>query len=112
MIAPSFTVANRSTRPAGDHGGRFIAVGDLNGQGDDDLLVAAPDWLDGGQCDAGRVGIWFGESPAQPSGLFGEDEDLSIWGRQPYQRLGQGALVTDIDGDGVDDILLPTQAAE
>ncbi len=99
------------TRPVGDHVGRWLARGDVDGGGVDDLLVGSPDWVASSSFDAGWLGVWLGELAPWSDGVIGQDEDLVIAGGLPYQRVGERLLVADIDEDGVDDIALPTRKA-
>lgn len=111
-------VASRARDP-GDHVGRTVATGDVDGDGRVDLLVGAPDWRNGDAFDAGLVALWRGHTNALGTGEgawpalgeVGADDDVTIVGVQPFQRVGQSIVVDDLAGSsGADDVLLPTRA--
>ena len=88
----------------GDEAGAAMAgVGDVNGDGFDDFAVGAPG-NDAGGNEAGQVYLFFGEDVAQL------DMDLagaSFIGEAPNDRAGTSvAGVGDVNGDGLDDILI------
>ena len=110
--AAAVTVQVPIERTAGDHAGRYLAAGDINGGGRADLLVGAPDWLAPSAFDAGYIAMWLGESAPWTDMTFSESEELAIFGTQPFQRTGHAMYVADLDGDGSDDIALPTRSAD
>ena len=96
-----------------DHLGRSLASGDFDGDGLSDLLVGAPDYrADSESYDVGRLWLWAGSG----AGGWSEDgqrvgtADHVIRGTQPFMRIGRGVHVGDADGDGTDDLLVPTRA--
>lgn len=95
-----------------DHLGRWLATGDVDGDRVEDLLIGAPDYKVGRNAyDAGRLWIWSGARASEwrlgtPSDLA----DVVIAGDQPFQRVGGSGRVFDLDGDGLQDLLLPTRA--
>ena len=74
--------------------GSDIAVGDFNDDGLDDLVVGAP----GCNGEDGLVEVFYGAN-----GGFGVQADLTIEGDE---RLGNRVHVADLNGDGIDDLLI------
>ncbi|MCB9755635.1 MAG: FG-GAP repeat protein [Myxococcales bacterium] len=98
-----------------DHMGfRAARVGDVNGDGLDDVLTSAP-FINAGGVDTGRVYVIFGsEEPdaMTPEGAVNGDAGFVIQGVAPSQRIGQilsGA--GDFNGDGLADIVFCDQQA-
>lgn len=92
----------------GQHFGHTLAIGDLDGDDRDDLIVGTPDAFGpgGNDFDTGALDVWYGRR------TWAADEevpDARILGQDPFQRIGRAVLVTDFDGDGIDDLLLPTR---
>ena len=86
-----------------------LAAGDFNGDGIADLLIGVP-FADGpgnGRKDAGEALVIFGRD-----GLSGEidlavdEPGLRILGALPGDTLGFGVAAGDINGDGVDDVIV------
>ncbi len=100
---------------AGGHLGRFVYRADLDGDGRDDLLAGAPDdhGPDRNDFDTGALWGWLGAGSArwaigQPADL----SDLVVRGQQPFERVGRAVAVADLDGDGAEELLVPTRAAD
>jgi hypothetical protein len=89
-----------------------MALGDFNSDQNIDLLIAAPggDGPDDRRKDCGEAYIIYGKDKASfvPSlntdGIPGPD--VVIYGRDPGDLLGSGVAAGDVNGDGIDDIIL------
>jgi hypothetical protein len=89
--------------------GYSLASADANGDGVDDLLIGSF-WADGPdntRPDAGEAYLIFG-SPSWPSTIdLGKgQEDVTIFGAEEGGRLTEGMATGDVNGDGVDDLIL------
>jgi len=96
-----------SSRDTPDHVGRTVAAADLDGDGQDELLVAAPDYrVDNNTFGVGRLWI-FGRDVGLAPDLA--DATGILTDTQPFRRIGRDLVLTDIDGDDATDLWLPTQ---
>jgi hypothetical protein len=81
-------------------GGFMRPVGDVNGDGYDDVLVAAFEW-DGASTDCGQARLYFG-------GARGPAEK-PVWtfdGAGPNSHLGNTVAGADVNGDGYSDVVI------
>ncbi|MEL6379914.1 MAG: choice-of-anchor Q domain-containing protein [Pseudomonadota bacterium] len=103
---------------SGDRSGSAIsAAGDVNGDGIDDILIGAPNANSGGVGDAGEAYVVFGSTEG-----FSANFDLaSLDGSNGFALSGgvflDGAGVSvanagDVNGDGVDDIIIGATGAD
>jgi hypothetical protein len=92
----------------GDSLGYSTAAGDLNGDGTDDVLVAAPGVTAGfdPRTDQGRIYVFYGGSELQDVYDLSEDVyDFTVTGAEGFSRLGHSMDVGDVDGDGAIDLV-------
>jgi hypothetical protein len=98
----------------GDNLGFVVASGDINGDGIDDILVgarfASPD---GGRSYAGEAYVILGSSSLRQSvDIALGQQDLTIVGAEASDYLGYGLASGDINGDGVDDLIIVAPGAD
>lgn len=92
--------------------GRHLAVGDVSGDGQPDLVIGIPDG-DGPEedrVDAGEVAVLFGPRTSGTTTNLADGADVTIFGPEPPtghqgNRLGNGVGLGDFNGDGVMDIV-------
>jgi hypothetical protein len=86
---------------AGDGLGFFVGTGNLNGDARGDLLVGVPDW----SADTGHLTVLYG-SAAPVGGYLYTYRAFSILGDAPGDLAGTSAAVADLDGDGIQDLIM------
>jgi hypothetical protein len=105
--APRAVAAYDNERGTPDHLGRTIATGDLDGDGRAELLLGAPDYrIDNRTYGVGRLWVF---GPDQPFGAPLSDALGELTDTQPFRRIGADVLTVDLDGDGADEVSLPTR---
>jgi hypothetical protein len=92
---------------AGDHAGRTLSpAGDVDGDGQDDVLVGAPENDDAG-ADAGKAYLLLGPTLSAGGTISLGSADAWLVGEgagdEASERL---AAAGDVDGDGLDDVLI------
>lgn len=94
--------------------GDAMAVGDVNGDGIDDIIATAEaaDGPDGSRPNTGVVYVVFGSSDlGGVTDLAQNQQDLMIVGADDQDALGFFSASGDINGDDIDDIILVAQRA-
>ena len=98
-----------------DDGLISVAAGDVNGDGHPDLIVGASQ-ADGpadSRPDCGEAYIIFG--PAAQGGtvdLAQDEQDVTILGADSEDHMGYSVSAGDVNGDGIDDVLLGAPLAD
>jgi len=93
--------------------GRGVAsVGDVNGDGFDDIIVGARQNNDGGTDDEGAAYIFFGSTTLSGTKDLGgvQSADVTFLGKAANDYFGNSTSAAgDVNGDGFDDILVGAQ---
>jgi hypothetical protein len=86
--------------------GTGVAVGDLDGDGIDDIVLGAPGGDGGGGTDAGQVHVVYGGGLPASLDLSSTSSDLTYYGEIAGDGLGENVLVYDSDGNGSEDLVM------
>jgi len=92
-----------------DELGDFVASGDINGDGFDDIIstAEAADGPDNDRPTSAEVHVVFGHPDIEGTfEITRGDQDLSIYGANASDTLGFSLATGDLDGDGVDDLVM------
>lgn len=85
--------------------GRALAVGDLNGDEYDDIIMGAP--FDVADSSIARVYVLFGKDDLPLKiDLTSTAPDLEIIAEQKSDGLGTAILLADVNADGTNDLLI------
>ena len=90
---------------AGDQLGRGVAVGDVNGDTQADLVVSAP-FANGGGTDNGEVLVFYGPSLAARIDVNGTSPSVRINGPDAEDFSGRTLALGDVNGDTIKDVIV------
>jgi hypothetical protein len=99
----------------GDYLGYAMVAGDVNDDGVDDIIVAAPgaDGPNGRSPNGGEAYVVFGSGELTGTVDVGQgQQDFTIFGARADDFLANFAASGDVNDDGIDDILLGTHMAD
>ena len=102
-------------KDANDELGLVVAAGDLNGDGKQDLVIAAPfaSGPSNARQAAGDVYIFFGRTAwLTPQDLANKTPDVTIYGVDPQDNLGGALAIGDFNGDGKKDLAIGARFAD
>ncbi len=85
--------------PNGRFGWTVVSAGDLDGDGNNDLLVGAP----GGDADPGTLFVFHGPFVGD---RLASSAEATLQGENPGDAAGWAAATADLDGDGIRDIVV------
>lgn len=94
--------------------GDSVACGDVNGDGIVDIIAAAEaaDGPDAARSNAGEVYVFFGSKELGGWVSAAGDQQLTILGADPQDTLGFSLASGDVNGDGIDDIIVAARLAD
>lgn len=86
--------------------GECVGAGDINGDGRDDMILgipfAAPTFVN---FLRGRIAVVFGGDTTRTINLASQNPDLTFWGTNNSDAVGQAVTSGDLNGDGIDDLI-------
>jgi hypothetical protein len=102
------TVFTGAGADAGDNFGAALAAGDFNGDGYADLAIGSPGEDRLGFTNVGWVNIKFGSSVGLKNGASFVSVDATDYAasNKDYDEQGEYLAAGDIDGDGMDDLVI------
>ncbi|MCH8312547.1 MAG: FG-GAP repeat protein [Nitrospinae bacterium] len=108
---PNAYIMNWGSSP--DRSGSALAAGDINDDGVDDLIIAAPyaNGPDNKRTGSGEIYVIYGGKNIKRNIDLANEADLTIWGAVKRTYAGYSLASGDFSGDGIDDIIIGTGGA-
>lgn len=99
---------------ANDQSGFYVASGDLNNDGFDDILTSAyfSQGVDNAAAEAGEAYVVYGGSSLPATINLATNASLTIYGAAAGDRLGRSLAAGDVNGDGYVDLILGASRAD
>ncbi len=93
-----------------DRSGSALTTGDINADGIDDLMIAAPyaNGPDNKRTGSGEIYVIYGGKNIKRNIDLANEADLTIWGAVKRAFAGYSMASGDFSGDGIDDIIIGT----
>jgi parallel beta-helix repeat protein len=99
--------ANVTNSTGYDGLGYALSAGDLNNDTFKDIIVSAPFTpLNNETPEAGRVYVIYGQYPFRPGGDILSVSNLRVTGSNTNDLVGQAITAGDLNGDGIDDLVV------
>jgi hypothetical protein len=97
-----------------DRLGSAVATTDANGDGLSDILIGAPggDGPGNARPDAGDAYLIYGKETMPEEIDLAAAADVSIFGTDAGDEFGSSVLISDVDGDGVEDLVIAAPKAK
>lgn len=86
--------------------GRILASGDLNGDGYEDLIAGSYFCSSSTRSNCGKVCVFLGSPYIHTLNTTNASANLTIIGAIEDDYLGEGIAAADVDGDGIDDLVI------
>lgn len=97
-----------------DYAGSAVASGDVNGDGYDDIIIAA-EWADGPdnrRIECGEIHVVFGSGSIASNIDLRTQADVVMYGVDICDQAGTSLATGDVNGDGQDDIIIGAEWAD
>ena len=107
ILSSSRVKVKLNNRDPYDGLGQVVGSGDINGDNLDDMIVGIP--ISGPSfynSYRGRVCVIFGNNSSQTINLSSQSPDLTFYGSHEDDSIGQAVASGDLNGDGIDDLIL------